>query len=45
MLERTDPHPSTLIAIQDAFDRAGVVFPTPRDTRNRKSGVRLKQSD
>src|SRR5215472_754968 len=30
-------------ARQDAFDRAGVVFLDPGDTRNGGSGVRLKQ--
>ena len=40
---RTDPRASTLTAIQEAFDRAGVVFLDPGDTRNGGSGVRLKQ--
>jgi transcriptional regulator with XRE-family HTH domain len=40
---RTDPRASTLTAMQEAFDRAGVVFLDPGDTRNRGSGVRLKQ--
>jgi transcriptional regulator with XRE-family HTH domain len=40
---RTDPRASTLTAIQEAFDRAGVVFLDPGDTRNGGSGIRLKQ--
>jgi transcriptional regulator with XRE-family HTH domain len=40
---RTDPRASTLTAIQEAFDRAGVVFLDPGDSRNGGSGVRLKQ--
>ena len=40
---RTDPRASTLVAIQEAFDHAGVVFLDPGDTRNGGSGVRLKQ--
>jgi transcriptional regulator with XRE-family HTH domain len=40
---RTDPRASTLTAIQEAFDRAGVVFLDPGDTRNGGSGVRLKR--
>jgi transcriptional regulator with XRE-family HTH domain len=39
---RTDPRASTLAAIQQAFDRAGVVFLDPGDTRNGGSGVRFK---
>ena len=39
---RTDPRVSTLTAIQEAFDRAGLVFLDPGDTRNGGSGVRLK---
>ena len=39
---RTDPRASTLSAIQQAFDRAGLVFLDPGDTRNGGSGVRLK---
>jgi transcriptional regulator with XRE-family HTH domain len=39
---RTDPRASTLTAIQEAFDRAGLVFLDPGDTRNGGSGVRLK---
>jgi transcriptional regulator with XRE-family HTH domain len=39
---RTDPRASTLTAIQEAFDRAGVVFLDPGDTRNGGSGVRFK---
>ena len=39
---RTDPCVSTLTAIQEAFDRAGLVFLDPGDTRNGGSGVRLK---
>jgi transcriptional regulator with XRE-family HTH domain len=38
---RTDPRASTLTAIQEAFDHAGVVFLDPGDTRNGGSGVRL----
>ena len=40
---RTDPRASTLAAIQEAFDRAGVVFLDPGDIRNGGSGLRLKQ--
>jgi transcriptional regulator with XRE-family HTH domain len=40
---RTDPRASTLSAIQQAFDRAGLVFLDPGDTRNGGAGVRLKQ--
>jgi len=39
---RTDPRASTLTAIQEAFDRAGVVFLDPGDIRNGGSGVRFK---
>jgi transcriptional regulator with XRE-family HTH domain len=39
---RTDPRVSTLTAIQEAVDRAGLVFLDPGDTRNGGSGVRLK---
>jgi transcriptional regulator with XRE-family HTH domain len=39
---RTDPRVSTLTAIQEAFDRADLVFLDPGDTRNGGSGVRLK---
>ena len=39
---RTDPRASTLTAIQEAFDRADVVFLDPGDIRNGGSGVRFK---
>lgn len=38
----TDPRASTLSAVQSAFDKAGVVFLDPGDTRDGGSGVRLK---
>jgi transcriptional regulator with XRE-family HTH domain len=43
-LERgaTDPRASTLDAIQAAFDKAGVVFLDPGDTRDGGLGVRYK---
>ena len=40
---RTDPRASTLTAIQEAFDRAGVVFLDPGDIRNGGAGVRFKK--
>src|SRR6266481_8261019 len=40
---RADPRASTLSAIQQAFDRAGLVFLDPGDTRDGGAGVRLKQ--
>ena len=40
--DRTDPRASTLTAIQEAFDRAGVVFLDPGDIRNGGSGLRFK---
>jgi transcriptional regulator with XRE-family HTH domain len=39
----TDPRASTLQALQDAFDRAGVVFLEPGDTRSGGLGLRLKR--
>ena len=39
---RTDPRASTLTAIQEAFDRADVVFLDRGDIRNGGSGVRFK---
>ena len=38
----TDPRGSTLAAIQEAFNRAGVLFLDPGDTRDGGHGVRLK---
>jgi hypothetical protein len=40
----TDPRASTLDAIQAAFDKAGVVFLDPGDTRGGGPGARLKAS-
>jgi transcriptional regulator with XRE-family HTH domain len=37
----TDPRSSTLEAFQRAFERAGVVFLEPGDTRDGGAGVRL----
>jgi transcriptional regulator with XRE-family HTH domain len=44
-LERgaTDPRASTLTGIQNALDRAGVMFLEPGDTRDGGAGVRLKR--
>jgi transcriptional regulator with XRE-family HTH domain len=39
----TDPRSSTLQMIQDAFDRADVVFLEPGDTRSGGLGLRLKR--
>lgn len=39
----TDPRLSTLQAIQDAFDKAGLAFLDPGDQRPGGTGVRLKQ--
>lgn len=39
---RTDPRASTLLAIQQAFEHAGVIFLDQGDTRNGGSGLRLK---
>jgi len=44
VLGRTDLRASTLIAIQEVFDRVGMFSSTPRDTRNGGSGLRLKQT-
>lgn len=38
----TDARSSTLAALQEAFNKAGVVFLDPGDTRNGGHGVRLK---
>jgi transcriptional regulator with XRE-family HTH domain len=38
----TDPRSSTLGALQAAFDKVGVVFLEPGDTRDGGIGVRLK---
>ena len=40
----TDPRTSTLSALQAAFDKAGVVFLDPGDTRDGGHGVRLKKA-
>jgi transcriptional regulator with XRE-family HTH domain len=39
----TDPRASTLQALQTAFDRAGVVFLEPGDSRSGGFGVRFKR--
>jgi hypothetical protein len=39
----TDPRSSTLDAIQKAFEKAGVVFLEPGDTRDGGPGLRLKK--
>jgi transcriptional regulator with XRE-family HTH domain len=39
--EVTDPRSSTLAAIQTAFEKVGVVFLEPGDTRDGGAGVRL----
>jgi transcriptional regulator with XRE-family HTH domain len=39
----TDPRASTLQSIQEAFDRADVVFLEAGDTRSGGLGVRLKR--
>ena len=39
---RTDPRASTLTAIQEAVDHAGVVFLDPGDTRNGGSGDEIR---
>lgn len=39
----TDPRSSTLAKIQQAFEKAGVVFLDPGDTRDGGEGVRLKK--
>jgi transcriptional regulator with XRE-family HTH domain len=38
-----DPRSSTLAKIQQAFEKAGVVFLDPGDTRDGGEGVRLKK--
>lgn len=40
----TDPRSSTLGAIQASFEKAGVVFLDPGDTRDGGAGVRLKKA-
>lgn len=40
--ESADPRSSTLTSIQAAFEKAGVVFLAPGDTRTGGAGVRLK---
>jgi transcriptional regulator with XRE-family HTH domain len=39
----TDPRSRTLAALQQAFDKAGVVFLEPGDVRDGGQGVRLKK--
>lgn len=39
----TDPRASTLAALQAAFEKAGVVFLDPGDTRDGGAGVRLRK--
>jgi transcriptional regulator with XRE-family HTH domain len=41
----TDPRSSTLNAIQKAFEKAGVVFLEPGDTRDGGPGLRLKKRE
>lgn len=40
---RSDPRSSTLARIQRAFEKAGVVFLDPGDTRDGGEGIRLKK--
>ena len=39
----TDPRSSTLGALQQAFEKAGVIFLEPGDIRDGGAGVRLKK--
>jgi transcriptional regulator with XRE-family HTH domain len=41
---KTDPRASTVAAIEQAFDRAGVIFLDPGEMREGGAGLRLKQS-
>jgi transcriptional regulator with XRE-family HTH domain len=43
--EATDPRSSTLAALQAAFEKAGVVFLEPGDTRDGGPGLRLKKPE
>jgi transcriptional regulator with XRE-family HTH domain len=40
---KTDPRASTVAAIEQAFDRHGVVFLDPGDTRDGGAGLRFKR--
>jgi transcriptional regulator with XRE-family HTH domain len=40
-----DPRASTLDALQRAFEKAGIVFLEPGDTRDGGEGLRLKKPD
>lgn len=39
----TDPRSSTLSAIRNAFDEAGIIFLEPGDIRDGSYGIRLKK--
>lgn len=41
---KVDPRSSSIAAIQDAFEAAGVIFLQAGDTRNGGPGVRLKRA-
>ena len=40
---QTDPKATTLTAIQSAFNKAGVIFLDPHDTRDGGHGVRFRR--